>query len=89
MARSLGFGDNSRWIVLVQMPPLDSNHDARKCDGGSVMLSNKAHCMQLVKERTSVPVPNIFELVTDFGLLGFPFMLMEYVPRDVAMDLNF
>jgi aminoglycoside phosphotransferase (APT) family kinase protein len=89
MVRSLKFKDNSRWIVRVRIPPAQLNNTAKNKNAAYVMISNEVHCIQLVRERTSVPVPEVFEFATNQSLLGSPFMLMGDVQGVVAMDLNF
>lgn len=45
--------------------------------------------MQLVKERTSVPVPAVFGYITSAkNEIGAPFMLMECLSGNVGVDLN-
>lgn len=45
--------------------------------------------MQLVKERTSVPVPTVFGYVASAkNEVGAPFMLMECLSGNVGVDLS-
>ena len=45
--------------------------------------------MAIVRERTNIPVPQVFGYETnDSNLVGVAFILMEFLPGNVAMDAD-
>ena len=83
MVRRINFRDGTRWIGRVRITtPING-------DEGRRLLQREVDCMELVKERTSVPVPTVFGYVVsaknDFGA---PFMLMECLSGNVGIDLH-
>ena len=86
MIRIVEFKDGSRWIARFRMPPIDPDDE----DGeGSVLLHREVDCIQLVKERTTMPVPVVYGYRTSINDdIGAPFILMECLAGNVASDLN-
>ena len=87
MIRILRFRDDSRWVARLRMTAIEAD------DGDSVaelLLRREVDCIQLVRERTTVPVPKIFGYMSSSrNEIGAPFMLMECLSGNVAMDLKF
>lgn len=82
MVRRVNFQDGTRWIARVRMT-ISINEDE-----GAELLQREIDCMQLVKERTSVPVPKVFGYIASANDIGAPFMLMECLPGNVGTDLS-
>ena len=58
-------------------------------DEQSGLLQREVDCLQLVKERTTVPVPTVFgHMASTQNEIGAPFMLMECLPGNTGVDLN-
>jgi aminoglycoside phosphotransferase (APT) family kinase protein len=52
-------------------------------------LKNEVDAMALVRERTKIPVPQVFGYeIDDRNLTGAAFILIEFLPRNVAMDAD-
>jgi len=86
LVRILVFEDGSRWIARLRLPSIDSDETA---EVKSALLQREIDCMRLVKERTSVPVPAVLGYDTSAeNAIGAPSMLMEYIPGNVAVDLQ-
>lgn len=86
MIRIVEFKDGLRWIARFRMPPIDPDDE----DGeGSVLLQREVDCIQLVKERTTMPVPVVYGYRASINDdIGAPFILMECLAGNVASDLN-
>ena len=89
MVRILNFENGSRWVARLRMTATDT--DAEKQEA-SLLLQREVDCIQLVRERTNVPVPATFGYIADAdnnNEIGAPLMLMVCLPGNVAMDLQF
>lgn len=83
MVRIINFQGGSRWIARLRMTT--TMDDAQQ----SSLVQREVDCIQLVRERTSVPVPVIFGYVASAkNAVGAPFMLMECLSGNVGVDLN-
>ena len=80
VVRILDFANGQRWIARLRMPPID--------DKANNSLQREVDCMMLVRELTSVPVPEIYDHQANADLLGAPFMLLECLQGNAAIDLN-
>ncbi|KAI9748499.1 MAG: hypothetical protein M4579_007206 [Chaenotheca gracillima] len=83
MVRILSFDDGTRWVARLRLP---SRH-ADKPDS-YLLLRLEADCLRCVKERTVIPVPTVFDCSAG-GEIGAPLILMECLPGNVGMNLNF
>ena len=83
LVRRIHFKGGTRWIARVRITtPMNE-------DEGGHLLQREVDCMQLVKERTSVPVPTVFGYVASAkNEVGAPFMLMECLSGNVGVDLS-
>ena len=83
MVRRVQFQDGTRWIARVRIStPVNEDEASR-------LLQREIDCIQLVKERTSVPVPTVFGYVASAkNDVGAPFMLMECLSGNVGVDLS-
>lgn len=83
MVRRVIFQGGTRWIARVRITtPMNE-------DEGSRLLQREVDCIQLVKERTSVPIPTIFGYIASASnVIGAPFMLMECLSGNVGVDLS-
>ena len=53
------------------------------------LLQREVDCLQLVKERITVPVPMVFgHMASTQNEIGAPFMLIECLPGNTGGDLN-
>ena len=58
-------------------------------DEQSKLVKREVDCLQLVKERTTVPVPKVFGYLTGTqNEIGAPFMLIECLSGNTGVDLN-
>ena len=84
LIRMLQFHDGSRWIARLRMTTSQSEEE-----GQSRLVQREVDCLQLVKERTTVPVPMVFGYMTSTqNEIGAPFMLMECLYGNTGVDLN-
>lgn len=83
IVRILEFGDGVRWLARLRMPRIENDEDEAR------LLKREVDCLQLIKDRTSVPVPSVFGYLASRKEIGAGFILMECLPGNVAMDLNF
>ena len=83
LVRRIDFQGGTRWIARVRITtPMNE-------DEGGLLLQREVDCIQLVKERTSVPVPTVFGYVASAkNEIGAPFMLMECLSGNVGVDLS-
>ncbi|CAI7648176.1 unnamed protein product [Penicillium manginii] len=85
MVRQVVFDDGKSWIVRLRMPDLDdssAHQDVKRA------LSSEVACMKFLKERTSVPVPEVYGLEIEANEVGAPYIIMEYIPGTVASELQ-
>ncbi|KAK3899527.1 hypothetical protein C8A05DRAFT_46429 [Staphylotrichum tortipilum] len=81
VVRVLEFEDGTRWFARVQM--------AKSTDATARALQSEVDVMTLVRERTRIPVPRVFSYkIYDEHLIGAAFMLTEFLPGNVAIDLD-
>lgn len=81
LVRLLEFEDQSRWIARIQLR--ESTEILAK------ELQREVDAMAIVRERTNVPVPQVFGYETnDSNPVGVAFILMEFLPGNVAMDAD-
>jgi hypothetical protein len=77
----LRFEDGSQWIVKFQLNP-SSLASAKE-------LQSEIDTMSLIRSRTKLPVPEVFASDPQGQTsVGVPFVMMEYIPGVVAMDLD-
>jgi hypothetical protein len=62
-----------------------SKDDKDKNDAANRLLKREIDCLQLVKERTSVPIPAVYGYSTNQNKIGPSFMLTECLPGNVGM----
>lgn len=70
----------------------DEVHPHDETDSASeseLAMLREADCLRLVAERTTIPVPKIFAVVSRNPEYGPAFMLIECLPGNVGMDVNF
>lgn len=88
LIRILDFEDGIKWVARLRQhenPVLESVYE----ESARSMESEHA-CMALVRERTNIPVPVVFDCNTSKqNLLGTPFMLMECVRGNAGIDIGF
>ena len=85
LVRIIVFNSGTRWIVRFRIPSthIDDFETANR------VLQSEVDCMQLVKERTSVPVPTVFGYNADpENEIGGCFILMECLPGNAAVNLH-
>lgn len=83
MVRRIDFQGGTRWIARIRITTPENQ------DQESGLLQGEVDCIQLVKQRTSVPVPTIFGYIASAkNDIGAPFMLMECLPGNVGVDLS-
>lgn len=78
LVRLLQFSDMTRWVARVAL---------RRSAADSAKLRREVHVMQFIRERSSLPVPKVFAYEADeHNSVGVPFILMEFLPGNTAMD---
>ncbi|KAG8406703.1 hypothetical protein J3458_021039 [Metarhizium acridum] len=78
LVRLLQFSDQSLWIARISL---------RKSTAGSAILRSEADVMQFIKDKSSLPVPRVFAYEVDENNdIGVPYILMEFIPGNTAMD---
>ena len=83
LIRIINFEEGSRWIARLRMTSSMSE------DEQSELIQREVDCLQLVKERTTVPVPTVFGYKTSArNEVGAPFILMECLSGNIVPDLN-
>ena len=83
VVRRICFERGTKWIARVRITTTLNGNE------GSRLLQREVDCIQLVRERTSVPVPTIFGYnASAKNKIGAPFMLMECFSGNVGVDLS-
>ena len=83
MVRLLTFEGGSRWIARLRMPPFNPEEE------GCVLLRRELNVMQLLKERTSIPVPAVYGPISGAdNQIGAPLMLIECFAGNIASDIK-
>ncbi|KAL1897921.1 hypothetical protein Sste5346_003773 [Sporothrix stenoceras] len=82
MARLLQFDDSVLWVARIAMRPPEV---------ASAKLRSEVDTMRWIHESSGLPVPKVFASETEVGprnVAGVPFVLMEFLPGNTAMDSN-
>lgn len=76
---ALNFSDAKQWVARIQLPR------ENEADGVSVSMSMLSeNCtMNLIRLRTSIPIPRVFGYDTSTESIGYRYMLMEALPGQV------
>ena len=80
VVRILNFTNGARWMARIRLPPIDQEANR--------LVQGEVDCIKLVRELTSIPVPEIYAYSADTDLIGAPFILMESLQGNAAVDLN-
>lgn len=70
--------DGTKWIARIQLHECTPSSRKR--------LLHEVHTLSIVRERTDIPVPEVFGYEASGETIGRAFMLMEFVPGSTAMD---
>lgn len=74
----LQFSDQTRWVARIGL------HSSA---ADSAKLRNEVDAMHLIKENCTFQVPRVFAYeIDDKNSVGVPFILMEFLPGNTAMD---
>jgi aminoglycoside phosphotransferase (APT) family kinase protein len=77
LVRRLEFQDGTSWIARIQLHKSASTG----------RLVREIDTMAVVRERSNISVPEVFAYEADCNnAVGVPFMIMEFIPGDTAMD---
>jgi aminoglycoside phosphotransferase (APT) family kinase protein len=77
----LEFENNARWVARIQMRESTLRLATRR--------QNEVNVMKILRERTKVPVPQVFGYEIDSNNpTGGAFVLMEFFPGNSAMDAS-
>lgn len=89
MVRIIEFDDETRWVARLRMPPLETSRACEDEDALKTMAHNEFNAISLVRQKTSIPVPEIhaFEAQSDCDVRA-PFMVMDCLDGNVGMDLD-
>lgn len=87
MVRILEFEDGRRWVARLRLPSL---HPPQGYSKESLMMAQTDYATaSLARSRFGVPVPMIHHVSAKIdGKVGAPYMLMDCLPGNVAMDLG-
>ncbi|KAI0190544.1 kinase-like domain-containing protein [Astrocystis sublimbata] len=78
LVRILEFSDQTRWIARISL---------HRSPADLAKLRSEVTVMQLIKEKSQLPVPHIFAYEANIdNPVGAPFILMEFLPGNTAMD---
>lgn len=78
LVRALEFDDGTKWVARIQLHQCTSDSKKR--------LLHEVQTLSLLRERTDIPVPEIFGYEISGDIIGRSFMIMEFVPGSTAMD---
>ena len=78
LVRRLDFQNGPRWVARIQLP----KHTPEALE----RLECEVHTMAAARERSEIPVPEVYAYKLDCSVAGAPFMLMEFIAGDTAMD---
>ena len=68
----IAFSDNTYWIARIPYRTVDDNT--------KTSLLSEIATMNIIRQRTSIPIPRIFEFEMSMeGSFGYPYVLMEYL----------
>ena len=85
LIRIINFASGTRWVAKIRIPT--SNQDRN--DASEFILQEEVNIMQLVRERTRAPVPQVFGYIADpNNEIGGSFMLIECLSGNAAIDLH-
>ncbi|KAJ2975187.1 hypothetical protein NUW58_g8429 [Xylaria curta] len=74
----LQFSDQTRWVARIGL---------HRSATDSAKLRSEVDAMQLIREQCKIPIPQVFACeVNSENPVGVPFVLMEFLPGNTAMD---
>lgn len=77
------FSDGVYWIVRIQIAPVIMDKD-----GKNISMTSEIATMKFVRNRTTVPVPEVFDYeTTPNNPFAYPYMLMECMPGRTCDDI--
>lgn len=74
---ALSFSDSSQWVVRIVLPQDPENEDI------SASLLSELSTMELIRARTTIPLPSIFGYEVTVKDFGYRYVLMEALPGNV------
>lgn len=78
LIRLLQFSDQTQWIARINL---------RRSTNDLAKLRSEVDTMRLIKDRTDIPIPRVFAYeVNKENPIGAPYILMEFLPGNTAMD---
>ncbi|KAH9897416.1 protein kinase-like protein [Xylariomycetidae sp. FL2044] len=79
LVRGLRFRDGTCWVARVQL----HKHTPKSFQ----RLSSEVHTMTVLRAQTKIPVPEVYAYEANCdNVAAVPFVLMEFIPGDTAMD---
>lgn len=88
IVRILTFTDGRRFVARLRIPSI-SDPEGKEGDTEESLMLREADCLRLVGSQTSVPVPQILGVGRRDTGFGTGFILMDCLPGNVGMDINF
>jgi hypothetical protein len=70
--------DQTIWVARLQLQKATPDSIER--------LQQEVHTIEVIREKTKIPVPEIIDYEASGTKVGVAFMLSEYIPADTAMD---
>lgn len=80
LVRRLDFQDGTRWVARIQL----NKHTVTALQ----RLECEVHTMMVARERSKIPIPEVYAFETSCAVSGAPFILMDFIPGDTAMDFS-
>lgn len=75
---ALSFSDGIHWVARIRLPLDDWNDDER-----ATSLLSEVSTMELIRGRTTIPVPSVFGYDASTKNIGYRYILMEALPGPV------
>ncbi|CAG7931727.1 unnamed protein product [Penicillium olsonii] len=76
---ALTFSDANQWVVRIQLPRDDDADGA----GISTAILSEVSTMELIRLKTTIPVPRVFGYDASAKSIGYRYMMMEALPGQV------
>ncbi|KAJ5273607.1 hypothetical protein N7478_008732 [Penicillium angulare] len=74
---ALSFSDGLQWVARIQLPLIDENDDSESVE---TSLLSEVATMQLIRAKSTIPIPSVFGYDASPKNIGYRYILMEALP---------
>ena len=98
VVREIVFDDDIHWVARVTLPKMNPSTEENNASNplsfcwtpaSAAVMQSEIDTMSFVREHTDIPVPHVFFYdISTTNPVGAPYMFMECIKGDSAMDMS-